>query len=156
VGFTLFFTLFNVIAANLLASSWPWRLDTKIRSRNILRSVFFLPNVLSMIVVALIWSFVFFHLLPTLTGVERWMSDPAKAPGFSSWCPRGRRGYYMVIYLAGLQNIPGEVREAALIDGRLLATTSEDNPAPSHARLHVCLFLSIANSLKSFDLVYAL
>lgn len=158
VGFTLFFTLFNVIAANLLAFLLALALDTRLRSRNVLRSVFFLPNVLSMIVVALIWSFVFFHLLPRLTGIERWMSDPAKTPWLlvmvSTW---QAAGYYMIIYLAGLQNIPGEVREAALIDGasptQVLRAITLPLLMPAFT---VCLFLSIANSLKSFDLVYAM
>lgn len=158
VGFTIFFALGNVIFANLLAFWIAMALDRKMKSRNVLRSAFFLPNVLSMIVVALIWSFIFFHLLPKLTGIDTWMSDSAKAPWLlvfvSVW---QAAGYYMVVYLAGLQNIPQDVIEAAMIDGagpwdRLKRITL---PLLMPA-FTVCVFLSIANALKCFDLVYAM
>ena len=158
VGFTIFFAVGNVVFANLLAFWIAMALDRKLKSRNVLRSVFFLPNVLSMIVVALIWSFIFFHLLPRLTGIDTWMSDSAKAPWLlvfvSVW---QAAGYYMVVYLAGLQNIPQDVIEAAMIDGagpwdRLKRITL---PLLMPA-FTVCIFLSIANALKCFDLVYAM
>ena len=158
IGFTIFFALGNVVFANLLAFWIALALDRKMKSRNVLRSVFFMPNVLSMIVVALIWSFIFFHLLPKLTGIETWMSDSAKAPWLlvfvSVW---QASGYYMVVYLAGLQNIPPDVIEAAMIDGagpweRLRRITL---PLLMPA-FTVCVFLSIANALKCFDLVYAM
>lgn len=158
IGFTAFFAVGNVVLANLLAFALALALDKKIKSRNVLRSVFFIPNVLSMIVVALIWSFIFFHLLPKLTGISTWMSDSAKAPwlliAVSVW---QSAGYYMVVYLAGLQNIPQEITEAAMIDGagsfdRLRRITL---PLLMPA-FTVCIFLSIAGALKCFDLVYAM
>jgi raffinose/stachyose/melibiose transport system permease protein len=157
VGFTLFFTFFNVVGSNLLAFFIAMALDARLKSRNVLRSVFFLPNVLSMVVVALVWSFVFYHLLPALTGIDKWMGDPAKAPWLIVAVQVWREsGYLMVIYLAGLQTIPADVLEAALIDGtgfwgRLAHITLLLVPA-----LTVCLFLSLSNSLKCFDLVYAM
>jgi ABC-type sugar transport system permease subunit len=118
VGFTLFFTLFNVVGSNLLAFFLAMALDARLKSRNVLRSVFFLPNVLSMVVVALVWSFVFYHLLPAVTGIDKWMGDPAKAPWLIVLVQVWREtGYLMVIYLAGLQTIPAQVLEAAMIDG---------------------------------------
>ncbi|MCX7026476.1 MAG: sugar ABC transporter permease [Spirochaetes bacterium] len=158
VGFTIFFAVGTVILANLLAFWLAMALDRKLKTKNVLRSVFFLPNVLSMIVVALIWSFIFFHLLPKLTGIQTWMSDSAKAPWLlilvSVW---QASGYYMVVYLAGLQNIPQDVVEAAMIDGaspwdRLRYITL---PLLMPA-FTVCVFLSIASALKCFDLVYAM
>ena len=158
VGFTLFFTVFNVLFSNLLAFALALALDLKLKSRNLLRTVFFLPNVLSMIVVALVWSFVFFNLMPALTGVELWMGDPAKAPWLIVLVQVWREaGYLMVIYLAGLQSIPTDVHEAALIDGadsgKKLRYVTLPLLVPA---LTVCLFLSLSNSLKSFDLVYAM
>jgi raffinose/stachyose/melibiose transport system permease protein len=158
VGFTLFFTFFNVLCSNLLAFFLAMALDARLKSRNVLRSVFFLPNVLSMVVVALVWSFVFYHLLPALTGIDKWMGDPAKAPWLIVAVQVWREsGYLMVIYLAGLQTISADVLEAAMIDGtgfwgRLrLITLPLLVPA-----FTVCLFLSLSNSLKCFDLVYAM
>ncbi len=158
VGFTIFFAVGNVVLANLLAFWIAMALDRKIKSRNVLRSVFFLPNVLSMIVVALIWSFIFFHLLPRLTGIQTWMSDSAKAPwlliGVSVW---QAAGYYMVVYLAGLQNIPPDVIEAAMIDGAGFWDRLKRITLPLlMPAFTVCIFISIANALKCFDLVYAM
>jgi len=158
IGFTIFFAVGNVVLANLLAFWIAMALDRKIKSRNVLRSVFFLPNVLSMIVVALIWSFIFFHLLPRLTGIQTWMSDSAKAPwlliGVSVW---QAAGYYMVVYLAGLQNIPPDVIEAAMIDGAGFRDRLKRIILPLlMPAFTVCIFISIANALKCFDLVYAM
>jgi len=157
-GFTVFFALANVVFANLLAFWLAIALDRKLKSKNVLRSVFFLPNVLSMIVVALIWSFIFFHLLPKLTGIQTWMSDSAKAPWLlvmvSVW---QAAGYYMIVYLAGLQNIPPDVIEAALIDGASPFQRLKNITLPLlMPAFTVCIFLSIANALKCFDLVYAM
>lgn len=158
VGFTLFFALFTVAGANLLAFVLALALDTKLKTRNVLRSVFFMPNVLSMIVVALIWSIVFFRLLPPLTGIEKWMGDPDKAPWLlvmvAVW---QASGYYMILYLAGLQNIPTEILEAAKIDGATAGQRLRHITVPLLIpAFTVSLFLSTANALKSFDLVYAM
>ena len=158
VGFTLFFTLFNVLGSNLLAFFLAMALDARLKSRNVLRSVFFLPNVLSMVVVALVWSFVFYHLLPAVTGIDKWMGDPAKAPWLIVLVQVWREtGYLMVIYLAGLQTIPIDVLEAAMIDGTGFWGRLRHITLPLLVpALTVCLFLSLSNSLKSFDLVYAM
>jgi raffinose/stachyose/melibiose transport system permease protein len=157
-GFTVFFALFSVIGINILAFALALALDTGIHGQKVLRSIFFLPNVLSMVIVALIWSLLFVQLLPSVTGIKEWISDPHKTPWLlvlvSVWqgC-----GYYMIVYLAGLQNIPTEIVEAAKIDGASALqrfkyiTMPMINPA-----ITISLFLSIANALKSFDLIYAM
>lgn len=158
IGFTLFFAFFSVIGINVLAFVLALALDTGIRGQKILRTIFFLPNVLSMIIVALIWSMLFVQLLPAVTGIDKWLTDSAKTPWLlvlvAVWqgC-----GYYMIVYLAGLQNIPTDVIEAAKIDGAsgwhrfVYITLPMMIPA-----LTISLFLTIANALKSFDLIYAI
>jgi len=158
VGFTLFFTFFNVLLSNLIAFFLALALDRGIKTQKVLRSVFFLPNVLSMIIVALVWSFVFFNLLPALTGIDKWMGDPAKTPWLLVMVQVWQQsGYLMVIYLAGMSTIPTDVLEAASIDGatfrRRLRYITLPLLVPAFT---ICLFLSISNSLKSFDLVYAM
>lgn len=158
IGFTLFFTLFNVIFTNLLALLLALILDTKMKTRNVLRSIFFLPNVLSLIIVAFIWSFVFRLIMPALTGIPIWLGSPDLAPWavlmVSVW--QGS-GYLMIIYLAGLQTIPTELVEGAEVDGangwQRLRHIKLPLLLPA---LTICLFYSLANSLKSFDLIYAL
>ena len=158
VGFTIFFAFFSVIGINLLAFALALALDTGIRGQKVLRSIFFLPNVLSMVIVALIWKMLFFQMFPRITGIDQWLSDPAKTPWLivlvAIW--QGA-GYYMIVYLAGLQNIPTDVVEAAKIDGaspwqRFVHITM---PLLVPA-LTISFFLTIANALKSFDLIYAM
>lgn len=158
VGFTLFFALFSVIGINVLAFGLALALDTGIRGQKVLRTIFFLPNVLSMIIVALIWSMLFVQLLPAITGIEKWISDSHKTPWLlvlvAVWqgC-----GYYMIVYLAGLQNIPTEIVEAAKIDGTTGWQRFKYITLPLMIpSLTISLFLTIANALKSFDLIYAM
>lgn len=158
IGFTIFFAVFSVIGINVLAFGLALALDTGIRGQKILRTIFFLPNVLSMIIVALIWSMLFVQLLPAITGIEKWISDSNKTPWLlvlvAVWqgC-----GYYMIVYLAGLQNISPDVVEAAKIDGatgwQRFRYITLPLMIPS---LTISLFLTIANALKSFDLIYAM
>lgn len=158
IGFTVFFAVLTVLFSNLLAFLLALALDTRMKTRNVLRSIFFLPNVLSMIVVALIWSILFSRLLPFITGIDLWMGDPDKAPWLvvlvAVW---QMAGYYMIIYLAGLQNVPTEIIEAAKIDGASSGQVLRYITLPLLTpAITVCLFLSTANALKCFDLVYAL
>jgi raffinose/stachyose/melibiose transport system permease protein len=158
VGFTLFFAFFNVLLSNLIGFFVALALDRGFTTQKVLRSVFFLPNVLSMIIVALVWSFVFFNLLPALTGIDKWMGDPAKTPWLivlvQVW---QESGYLMVIYLAGMSTIPTDVLEAASIDGAAFRSRLRHITLPLLVpAFTICLFLSLSHSLKSFDLVYAM
>jgi len=100
----------------------------------------------------------FVQLLPAITGIETWVSDSHKTPWLlvlvAVW--QGA-GYYMIVYLAGLQNIPTEVIEAAMMDGatgwQRFRMITFPLMIPS---LTISLFLTIANAFKSFDLIYAL
>jgi raffinose/stachyose/melibiose transport system permease protein len=158
VGFTLFFTFFTVVFANLIAFFLALALDSGIKSQKALRSVFFMPNVLSMIVVALVWSFVFFNLLPALTGIDKWMGDPAKTPWLIVMVQVWQQsGYLMVIYLAGMSTVPTDVLEAASIDGTGFWDRLRHITLPLLVpAFTICLFLSLSNALKCFDLVYAM
>ncbi len=158
IGFTLFFAFFNIIFSNLLALLLALILDAKMKTRNILRSIFFLPNVFSLIIVAFIWSFIFRLILPAITGISIWLGSIDLAPYavlmVTIWqgC-----GYLMIIYLAGLQTIPVEITEVASIDGanwfqRLNRVTL---PLLLPA-MTICLFYSLSSSLKTFDVIMAL
>ncbi len=158
IGFTLFFTFFNVLLANLLALLIALILDTKMKYKNLLRSMFFLPNVISLIIVAYLWSYMFRLIFPLITGISVWLGSPDLAPYavvmVAVWqgC-----GYLMVIYLAGLQTIPQELVEASEVDGAkwyqrlLLVKFPLLLPA-----FTICLFYSLSNSLRTFDIIMAL
>ena len=129
------------------------------------RGMFFLPNVLSLIIVAYIWSFIFregFPAIYNLTGWEifstNWVADFQKARWAvvitSVW--QGM-GYVMIIYLAGLQTIPHDILEVASIDGagrvRKFLHIILPLLIPS---LTICFFITLTNSLKSFEIMLAL
>jgi raffinose/stachyose/melibiose transport system permease protein len=158
IGFTLFFTFFNVIGCNLLALFLAIMLDREMRTKNALRSIFFLPNVLSLIIVAFVWSFIFNNILPRITPVQIWLGNPDVAPwGILMVTIWQGAGYLMVIYLAGLQGIPKEVVECAELDGANSLQRFWNITIPMILpSLTICLFYSLAGSLKMFDAIYAL
>ncbi len=92
----------------------------------VLRSMFYLPNVVSLVVIGVVWKFLLItrigivaRLSDRLGFTERsWLGDPA----FTLWTVLGitiwfLMGFYMIVFLAGLQDIPSEYYEAARIDG---------------------------------------
>lgn len=157
-SFTLFFTIFNVVLINLFGLILAIFLDMRFRTKKALRTMFFMPNVLSLIIVAFIWTFLFQNLIPAIPGTDGWLGDPKVAPFSviiaSVW--QGL-GYIMVIYLAGLQSIPQDILEVAEIDGAsgLKKFFSITLPLllPSAT---ISFFITLTNSLKTFEIMIAL
>lgn len=163
--FTFKYAALNVISINILAFLLALMLDRQIRGIGLLRSIFFLPNVISMIIVGFIWQFFFTNVIGEIanwTGLtflnQSWLGNPGIAfysvTLVSVW--RGA-GYMMIIYLAGLQTINSELIDASRIDGasgwKLFAYIILPLMIPS---INICLFMTIANSFKIFDLVFAM
>jgi raffinose/stachyose/melibiose transport system permease protein len=156
--FTAIFVVVNVACVNILGLLLAVALDRKMAARNVLRSVFFIPNVLSMIIVAFVWQLVFRELLPALTGVKEWMMNPDLAPWLTIFVAVWQGvGYYMIIYLAGLQGIPQDIVESASLDGASGAKRFFRIVLPLLVpAITICLFLSLAGALKTFDIIFAL
>lgn len=164
-GFTLRFTITAVILTNAVGFLLALLLTRPIRTRNALRTIFFLPNVIGGLLLGFIWQFIFtkgFAAVGDATGLAffnlPWLGDAST--GFwgivivSVW--QGA-GYLMVIYIAGLINIPGELMEAADIDGASFWNKLKNIIVPLiMPSVTVCLFLTISNSFKVFDVVYSL
>ncbi len=124
-GFTLWFSLVTVILVNVIALALALGLNAKIRLKVALRSVFFIPMVISGIVIAYVFSYLFSNSVPALgksLGIS-WLQDSLLANEKWAWVgivivtawqsvPSA-----LIIYLAGLLAIPAEVYEAASIDG---------------------------------------
>lgn len=163
--FTFKYTFWVVILTNVLAMAFAVILDRPFRLKNIFRTIFFLPNVISLVVIGFMWRYIFtlgFQALYNLTQFEifqwSWIGDYKLA-----WISMilvtvwQSVGYLMVIYIAGLQSIPQEVLESAEIDGAtgfskfFTITLPLVMPAVT-----VCVFLTLANSLKVYDIVVAL
>ncbi len=123
---TTILTLIVVIVPNVLGLGIALMLDRRGWLYNALRSVFFIPVVLSSVVVSVIWTRLLDNdglLNQTLRGLgvdnpPGWLSDPKYAlysvGAILSW---QMLGLCVVVYLAGLQGVPAELHEAAAIDG---------------------------------------
>ena len=149
--YTALFAIVSLVVINVIAFALAMALTQKIRGTNIFRTIFFMPNLIGGIVLGYIWQLIFNGILArysTALALDEWY-------GFwgliilVSW---QQIGYMMIIYIAGLQSIPGEVIEAAKIDGatgiqRLFRVT-----IPMMMPLiTICTFLSITNGFKLFD-----
>ena len=149
--FTALFTVVSVVTVNIFAFLLAIALTRSIRGTNIFRTIFFMPNLIGGIVLGYIWNLIINGVL-SYFGVD--ISFDAKY-GFwglvvlTNW---QLIGYMMVIYIAGLQNIPGELNEAAEIDGvtpwQSLKNVTIPMLMPS---VTICTFLTLTNSFKLFD-----
>lgn len=149
--YTVLFAVVSLIVINVVAFALALALTQKMKGTNIFRTIFFMPNLIGGIVLGYIWQLIFNGILAkysTALGLNEWY-------GFwgliilVSW---QQIGYMMIIYIAGLQSIPGDVMEAAQIDGasgiqRLFRVTI---PMMMHS-ITICMFLSITNGFKLFD-----
>jgi multiple sugar transport system permease protein len=124
---TLYFTVVTVPLTMILSLSLALLLNNKIRGRSVFRSIMFFPHVASLIAMAAVWNQIFHpswgpvNQLLTSLGVANppgWSADNAWVIPtiifFTAW---RNMGYFMIIYLAGLQSVPPELYEAADIDG---------------------------------------
>ena len=149
--YTTLFAVTSLIVINIFAFALAMALTQKLRGTNIFRTIFFLPNLIGGIVLGYIWQLIFNGILAkyeTALALNEWY-------GFwgliilVSW---QQIGYMMIIYIAGLQSIPGDVIEAAQIDGasrfQRLWKVTVPMMMPS---ITICVFLSITNGFKLFD-----
>ena len=159
--FTLKFAICNVILSNALAILFAVWVSGKARINNAMRICFFLPNVLCSLIVGFVWMFIFNQMTASLyqqTGwgifTANWLSDPNLAFfALLIVCVWQGVGYYMVIYIAGLNNIDYSYREAAAIDGANRVQQFRHITLPLlMPSITVNLFRSIANSFRLFDL----
>ena len=149
--FTVKFTVVSVLTINLFAFFLALLLTKNIRGRNVFRTVFFMPNLIGGIVLGYIWQLIINGVLLNF-GVTITYKASYGFWGLvilSNW---QMIGYMMVIYIAGIQNIPTELIEAAKIDGakgfQVLKNVTLPLVMPS---VTICLFLTLSNSFKMFD-----
>lgn len=163
--FTTKYTIVFIIFANIFALALAVALTQKFKLANVMRGVFFIPYIMSMTIVGFIWKFIFsqgFAKLFEMTGWSwlnlSWLGNPNLA--FYSVAFVGiwqSVGFYIVLYIAGLQAIPSDVLEAATVDGatglRKFFSVTFPMLWPS---VTTCVFMSLTNSLKVFDIILAL
>jgi len=151
LGFTALFAVTSLVLINVSAFALAMALTQKLKGTNIFRTIFFMPNLIGGIVLGYIWQLI---INGVLARFEVALTFHAK---YGFWglivlvCWQ-QIGYMMIIYIAGLQTIPGELKEAADIDGasgsqRLIRVTLP-MMMPS---ITICTFLTITNGFKLFD-----
>lgn len=165
MAFTGKSVLLMFLLANVLGFLLALALNTKIRSRNILRAIVFCPFVFNNVTVGFIWQFLlgrFMTDLYPLTGWKvfniGWLSDNSLVLYSVVFVKLWQSiGYFMVIYLAGLQLLPQDPLEAALIDGctgiKMIRYITIPLMKPT---AFVCIFLAITESLNMFPLIMSL
>ena len=149
--FTVRFAVLAVFSINVFAFCLALALTRKMRGTNLFRTVFFMPNLIGGIILGYIWQQMINALL--LRYETTLVADATY--GFwglvvlTNW---QLIGYMMIIYIAGLQNVPTDVLEAAQIDGASPWQTLRKVKIPMvMSSVTICLFLTLSNSFKLFD-----
>ena len=162
---TFIYAFWVTIIQNICALALALALNQKFKTKNLLRTFIFVPVVLSSLIVGYIWSYLFTEpiaMLGDMLGIEvmkyNLLGNKATslAAGIFVSVWKGV-GYTMVIYLAGLQNIDKEVKEAALVDGakgfQHFRYVTFPLIAPSFT---INIVLVMEGAFKQFDLIFAL
>ncbi len=149
--FTVRFAIASVISINVIAFLLALLLTRGIRGTNLFRTVFFMPNLIGGIVLGYIWQLIINGILYNY-GYSITSDATFGYWGLVVLMSWQMIGYMMIIYIAGIQNIPTAILEAARVDGagplRTLGSIIIPSVMPS---ITICLFLTITNSFKLFD-----
>ncbi len=167
IGRTLVFALVTTVFKNIIGFLLALGLNEGLKTRNVLRAVFFLPAMLSPLIIGLIFGSIFMkngfaNQLLTALGMENaaraWLTTKGTALPTTMFVEIWRQvGFNMVIYLAGLQLIDKSYYEAAAVDGankrQSLFYITLPHMLPS---LIINLLLALSQGLKAFDIVFVL
>ena len=149
--YTTAFTVVSVVLINVIGFAVALLLTKKIKGTNIFRTVFFMPNLIGGILLGYVWQLLLNGLLLQINKTLTYSSVYGFWGLVILMCWQ-QIGYMMIIYIAGIQNIPGELIEAAQIDGankgQLLKHVIIPMVMPS---ITICTFLTLTNSFKLFD-----
>lgn len=149
--FTVKFSVISVITINLAAFFLALILTKSVPGTKLFRTVFFMPNLIGGIVLGYIWQVIINGVL------YNFGYSITSNPDFGFWglvilMNWQMIGYMMIIYIAGIQNVPGDILEAAKVDGANGFVTLTKIIIPSvMPSVTICLFLTITNSFKLFD-----
>ena len=157
---TTIYTLLAIIIINVLGLTFALIVTTKLKVRNIARTMLFTPYLIGGLILGYIWKFIFtdaFSNIGESTGLTgfffNWLLNPKYAlialVVVTTW---QMAGYIMIIYIAGIQTIPEEVMEAAQVDGAGFWNTLFHIKFPLiMPSFTICLFMTLSNCFKIFD-----
>ncbi len=151
-GFTVLFAVVSILSINILAFAFAVLLTQKLRGTNIFRTVFFMPNLIGGIVLGYIWQILINCVMTILEQPLLALNATAGYWGLIILMGWQQIGYMMIIYIAGLQNVPDSLIEAAEIDGaNRLQTLFKIKIPMVMSSVTICIFLTLTNSFKLFD-----
>ena len=165
LGFTLKFVLVSVILVNVVAFGLALLVTAKLKSSNIFRTFFFIPNLIGGVVLGVIWQFIFNTALVSISEKfhvpffsDSWLQDTNKAFWaliiVTVW---QSSGYMMIIYITGLISIEQDVIEAAKVDGASPFRTLMSIKIPLMAQAFtISLFLTMRGGFMAYDVNLAL
>jgi raffinose/stachyose/melibiose transport system permease protein len=163
--FTALFVIVSLILVNAVAFGLALIVTSKLRSRNILRTFFFVPNLVGGVVLGVIWQFIFNSALVALANKydwelfkQSWLQDTNKAFWaliiVTVW---QSSGYMMIVYITGLISIENDVLEASQIDGASPLRTLFTIKVPLMAQAFtIAIFLTLRGGFMAYDVNVAL
>lgn len=150
--YTAIFTVVTVVLINVLAFAVALLLTKGFRGTNIFRTVFFMPNLIGGIVLGYIWQILINCILSLASKPLLALNSSAGYWGLIILMCWQQIGYMMIIYIAGLQNVPSDLVEAAEIDGANAWDVLWKIKLPMvMSSVTICVFLTLTNSFKLFD-----
>lgn len=159
--FTVKFMIAAVLISNILGFGFALLLNAALKTKNILRTVFFIPNVIGGLLLGFIWQFIFvkgFASIGNLTNLDffklPWLGDETTAFwGIVIVFAWQTSGYMMVIYIAALQGVDTSLLEAAKMDGASNLSILKNIIIPLILpAFTICFFLTISMAFKIFDI----
>lgn len=163
--FTVKFAVLYIVIVNVIALGLALLLVLNLKSRNFLRAAFYVPYILSLVIVGFIWKFVFLFGVDSLSQLTHWevfdwswLGDPNlvffSVLLVSVW---QSLGFYTVIYITGLQLIPTDILEASTIDGAGSITRFLRITFPMlMPSVTSCFFFALISSARLFDVIVSL
>ena len=150
--FSVMFSVVSILTINVLAFGLALLLTHNLRGTNIFRTVFFMPNLIGGIVLGYIWQILINCVLSLTAQPLLALNSKAGYWGMIILMCWQQIGYMMIIYIAGLQNVPDSLIEAAKIDGATNLQTLIKIKVPMvMSSITICVFLTLTNSFKLFD-----
>ncbi len=152
-GFTVLFAIVSILSINIIAFALALILTRdKLKGTNVFRTVFFMPNLIGGIVLGYIWQILINCVLSIVGEPLLALNTSAGYWGLIILMCWQQIGYMMIIYIAGIQNVPETLTEAAAIDGATSWQTLLKVKLPMvMPSITICVFLTLTNSFKLFD-----
>lgn len=157
---TVLFTVLSVLTVNIAGLAFALLVTSKLKLANLARTMFFMPYLIGGLILGYIWQFVFldvFTFIGEVTGLENIFFNWLTNENFAlfalvfvfTW---QMAGYVMIVYIAGIQGVPGELVEASKVDGaspwQRLTRITFPLLMPAFT---ISLFLTLSYGFKIYD-----